>query len=217
MRPRSGSCQRSSASTRRTAPRRDVDDRLEVQLAARCSCSARRSAVSTCRRCVRRCGELGGEGAEAVSPELLRVVHRRVGVLEQRLGVACRPRDGVRGRGCRSRGSRGPRPGRGGAPRRGSCARRARARPRRAGPRGRPRTRRPRCARARRFGAAPPRMRRASSFSSASPTRWPSVSFTSLKWSRSRNITPTRRLRARARARARPRGGRAAARCWAVP
>ena len=217
-RPCSGSCQRSSASARAHRAAGDVHDRLEVQRAARRSCSARRSAVSiSMRRCARRCPSSGGEGAEAVAAELLRVVHRGVGVLQQRLGIVAILRDRARGRGCRSRGSRGPRPGTGGAPRRGSCARRGRAPRRRAGPPAPPRTRRRRCARAGRSGAARARMRRESSFSSTSPTRWPSVSFTSLKWSRSRNMTADAVPRRAARARARPRGGRSAARCWAAP
>ena len=134
---------------------------------------ARRSAASSPRRCVAALRERARERAVAVPAQLLRVVHRRVGVLEQRLGIgAVLGVDGVaQARAHRAR--RGPRCGRGAAPRRGSSAPRGPGRRRSRGPPARSRTRRPRCAPAGRSGAACRARAARGSFRSSSPTRWP--------------------------------------------
>jgi hypothetical protein len=86
----------------------EIDDRLVVQreLVVAQRAAQRRLDVQALRAPL---GELRGEEAEAVSPELLRVVHRGVGILQQRLRVGAVVGMQGQARGCRSRGSRCPR------------------------------------------------------------------------------------------------------------
>ena len=177
-RPRSGCCQRTQRLERRRCARSRVDDRLVV--AAQLVLARARGAGRSRARARRDAAWFISRGEELVvgAPELLGVVHRGVGVADQRLGVAPvvgEDRDADRGLTCSSRSStangwrqllehllrrRS----------RASAGRSARAAP--------PRTRRRRCGRWCRRRAAASTRRCATSFSSTSPSAWPSESLT---------------------------------------
>ena len=145
----------------RDVARHDVEDRLVVAARTRVRGWRARSADSRPRRSSRRCASDAREGAVAVPAQFLRVVHRGVGVLEERLRRRSRPRGRRRSPGSRSPAPRGPRWGRGAAPRRGSSAPRGPGRPRPRGPPARSTNSSPEMRTSRSLWRSVPRMRRA--------------------------------------------------------